>query len=61
MQYPPRLDQLGELIQRGRMSHWAKSNLLFAQRAGLTPKSRSGKGQSGGFGPAGAFFMKNAG
>jgi len=25
------------------------------------PKSRSGKGQSGGLGPAGAFFVKNAG
>jgi hypothetical protein len=31
MQSPPRLDQLGELIQHGRISHWAKSNLLFAQ------------------------------
>jgi len=27
--------------------------------ANLTPKSRSGKGQSGGLGPSGAFLMKN--
>ena len=32
MESPPRLDQLGELIQHGRISHWGKVGLIVKRQ-----------------------------
>jgi hypothetical protein len=62
MQNPPRLDRLTEPICAAESPHRTNPErfLGLLDAGGASPKSRSGKGQSGGFGPSGAFFKKNA-
>src|SRR6516164_10365638 len=64
IRYPPRVPCTSRvrvksakhvLMLREKCAH-----LLSRCSSGLTPKSRSGKGQSGGFGRLGAMFVKNA-
>jgi hypothetical protein len=60
--YPPHPNQLRELVRRGRVSHWPAPNAFELTVSGANSEEPLWqKGQSGGFGPPGAFSMKNPG